>query len=117
MRKMWPIVWRIEGDTAVKLPVRIIERNIDRVLVTSNVLKENDVVVVEGVQALREGGKVEVQNAEAMKQPPVPRELEPVAEPTIGDDGVPIRPDASVAPSTRDGKTAAAPRATGTRVE
>ena len=113
-----PIVWRIEGDTAVKLPVRIIERNIDRVLVTSNALKEGDVVVVEGVQALREGGKVEIQNAEALKQPPVPDELQPQANPAAtGEDTLPVPPEASVSPAVRDAKTAAVPPAAGTRVE
>lgn len=57
-----PIVWKIAGEDVAKVPVRIVERNIDRVLVTSQGLKEGDDVVVEGVQAVREGGKVAVQN-------------------------------------------------------
>ncbi|GGD27755.1 efflux RND transporter periplasmic adaptor subunit [Aureimonas glaciei] len=60
-----PIVWTIKADnTVAKTPVRIIERNIDRVLVASETLREGDLVVVEGVQALREGGKVEIQNSQ-----------------------------------------------------
>lgn len=58
-----PVVWKIEGDVATKRAVRIVERNIDRVLVTSETLKEGDTVAVEGVQALREGAKVQIQNA------------------------------------------------------
>jgi RND family efflux transporter MFP subunit len=60
-----PIVWTIKADNTVeKTAVRIVERNIDRVLVASDALREDDLVVVEGVQALREGGKVEIQNSQ-----------------------------------------------------
>lgn len=70
-----PIVWRITGQDVAKTPVRIVERSIDRVLVTSDRLKEGDDVVVEGIQAIREGGKVEVQN------PPPPAQAKPPAVP------------------------------------
>jgi RND family efflux transporter MFP subunit len=108
-----PIVWRIAGDTADKVPVRIIERNIDRVLVTSTELKEGDIVVVEGVQALREAGKVEIQNADALK---------PAAVPTA--DGAPAAVPASGTGATGDkqapitlGAKAPTDGTAGTRVE
>ncbi|UIJ72910.1 efflux RND transporter periplasmic adaptor subunit [Aurantimonas sp. HBX-1] len=56
-----PIVWKIADDKAVKAPVRIIERNIDRILVASDTLQAGDLVVVEGLQTVREGGPVEIQ--------------------------------------------------------
>lgn len=111
-----PIVWRIEGDVAVKLPVRIVERNIDRVLVSSTELRENDTVVVEGVQALREGGKVEIQNADMLEQPPVAGDPETPPPPAAGGEA-PAATEAP-APANRNGaKTAAVPPAAGTRVE
>ncbi|MBB4002469.1 efflux RND transporter periplasmic adaptor subunit [Aurantimonas endophytica] len=56
-----PIVWKIVDEKAAKAPVRIVERNIDRILVASDTLKEGDLVVVEGLQTVREGGPVEIQ--------------------------------------------------------
>lgn len=57
-----PFVWVVGEDEAVrKAPIRIVERNVDRVLVASDDLAENAVVVTEGVQQLREGLKVRVQ--------------------------------------------------------
>ncbi|KQT66104.1 MULTISPECIES: efflux RND transporter periplasmic adaptor subunit [unclassified Aureimonas] len=57
-----PIVWKIQGTDVAKTPVRIVERTIDKVLVSSDVLKAGDEVVIEGLQSVREGGKIEVQN-------------------------------------------------------
>lgn len=74
-----PIVWKIDGDDVSKKPVRIVERNIDRVLVTSDGLKEGDRIVVEGIQAIREGGKVEVQNPPAETPLPTRPDAEPQA--------------------------------------
>lgn len=51
-------VWRVEGTTVGKAPIRIVERNIDRVLVASDVLEANDLVVVEGAQQVRDGIEV-----------------------------------------------------------
>jgi RND family efflux transporter MFP subunit len=56
-----PIVWKIVDDKAVKAPIRIVERNIDRVLVASDDLRQGDLVVVEGLQTVRDGGPVEIQ--------------------------------------------------------
>nr|WP_299502984.1 efflux RND transporter periplasmic adaptor subunit [uncultured Rhizobium sp.] len=52
-------VWQIKDDKSVKTRVRIIQRNSDQVLVDSG-LKEGDVVAIEGLQRVREGGGVQV---------------------------------------------------------
>ncbi len=73
-------VWAVEADKAVKKPVRIIERNVDRILVASDTLKANDRVVREGLQQLREGLAVRVRepveapvpNDATQTPPPVP---------------------------------------------
>ena len=57
-----PIVWKIVDGKSQRAPVRIVERTIDRVLVASNDLQEGDRIVVEGLQAVRDGGPVQVQN-------------------------------------------------------
>ena len=64
-----PMVWKVVGDAVVKAPVSIIERNIDRVLVSSQDLKVADQVVVEGLQSMRPGIKVRTGNGE--RQSPV----------------------------------------------
>lgn len=57
-----PIVWKIAGTDVAKTSVRIVERTIDKVLVASDDLKAGDEIVIEGLQSVREGGKIEVQN-------------------------------------------------------
>ncbi|WP_159948278.1 efflux RND transporter periplasmic adaptor subunit [Rhizobium sp. 18065] len=52
-------VWQVKDDKSVKTRVRIIQRNSDQVLVDS-ALKEGDVVAVEGLQRVREGGGVQI---------------------------------------------------------
>lgn len=47
-------VWAVRGGVAQRLPVRIIQRNSDSILVAGD-LKEGDEVVIEGVHAVREG--------------------------------------------------------------
>jgi RND family efflux transporter MFP subunit len=75
-----PIVWTIkDGNKVEKTAVRIVERNIDRVLVASETLREGDLVVVEGVQALREGGTVEIQNSAEPGITPPAGEEKPLA--------------------------------------
>ncbi|MBP0615687.1 efflux RND transporter periplasmic adaptor subunit [Jiella mangrovi] len=64
-----PIVWKIVDGKAVKAPVKIIERNIDRVLLASDDLKAGDRVVVEGLQSMRPG--VDVRTAEDAPRSPV----------------------------------------------
>lgn len=55
-------VWQIVDNKSVKTRVRIIQRNSDQVLIDA-ALKEGDVVAIEGLQRVREGGAVEVANA------------------------------------------------------
>ncbi len=50
-------VWRVVGDTAERVPVHIVERNSDSILVDAE-LKEGDAIITEGVQRVRDGGKV-----------------------------------------------------------
>ena len=52
-------VWQIVDNKSVKTRVRIIQRNSDQILVEA-ALKEGDIVAVEGLQRVREGGTVEV---------------------------------------------------------
>jgi RND family efflux transporter MFP subunit len=55
-------VWQIVDNKSVKTRVTIIQRNSDQILVEAP-LKEGDVVAVEGLQRVREGGAVEVAGA------------------------------------------------------
>lgn len=63
-------VWQIVDNKSVKTRVRIIQRNSDQVLIEA-ALKEGDVVAIEGLQRVREGGAVEVANADQAKAPEV----------------------------------------------
>ncbi|MFD2236329.1 efflux RND transporter periplasmic adaptor subunit [Aureimonas populi] len=55
-------VWALRGETAHKAPIRIVERNVERILVASDAIGAGDAVIVEGVQSLREGISVRVRN-------------------------------------------------------
>lgn len=57
-------VWRIDGEKSERVPVKIIQRNPDKVLVQAE-LAEGDRVVTEGVQRLRDGGTVRVAGEKA----------------------------------------------------
>ncbi|MFP5078208.1 efflux RND transporter periplasmic adaptor subunit [Rhizobium sp. YIM 134829] len=57
-------VWRINGETSERVPVKIVQRNSDKVLVDAPLAK-GDLVVTEGVQRLRNGGKVQMANRAA----------------------------------------------------
>ncbi|MFN7010146.1 MAG: efflux RND transporter periplasmic adaptor subunit [Allorhizobium sp.] len=70
-------VWRIVEGKAEKVPVRIVQRNPDAVLVEAD-LAEGDPVVTEGVQRVRVGRAVQVSGDEAGRQPPANGE-KPVA--------------------------------------
>ncbi|HEY9055811.1 MAG TPA: efflux RND transporter periplasmic adaptor subunit [Aurantimonas sp.] len=59
-----PIVWKIIDGKAQKAPIRIVERNVDRVLVISDAIEAGDLVVVEGLQSVRAGGAVEIQGSD-----------------------------------------------------
>ncbi|QEE44212.1 efflux RND transporter periplasmic adaptor subunit [Rhizobium sp. WL3] len=52
-------VWQIVDNKSVKTRVRIVQRNSDQILVEA-ALEEGDVVAVEGLQRVREGGTVEI---------------------------------------------------------
>lgn len=52
-------VWRVNGDKSERVPVRIVQRNPDRVLVDAEIA-EGDLVVTEGLQRLRDGGTVAI---------------------------------------------------------
>lgn len=52
-------VWQISDNKSVKTRVTIVQRNSDQILVEA-ALKEGDVVAVEGLQRVREGGAVEI---------------------------------------------------------
>lgn len=52
-------VWQIIDDKSLKTRVRIVQRNSDQVLVEAP-LKEGDIVAVEGLQRVREGGSVAI---------------------------------------------------------
>ena len=66
-------VWRIAGDKAQKVPVKIIQRNPDRVLVDAK-LDDNEVVATEGLQRLRDGADVKVLGAEGRPRQPAAAE-------------------------------------------
>ena len=50
-------IWRVKGDKVERVPIHIVQRNPDKVLVKAE-LAEGDQVVTEGVQTLRPGGTV-----------------------------------------------------------
>lgn len=50
-------VWRVKDGKAERVPIRIVQRNPDKVLVSAE-LSEGDAVVTQGLQTLRDGGSV-----------------------------------------------------------
>ncbi|MFN4129003.1 MAG: efflux RND transporter periplasmic adaptor subunit [Paracoccaceae bacterium] len=52
-------VWVVRGAKATRLPIRILQRNADAVLIEAD-LQPGDLVVTEGVQALRPGAEVSI---------------------------------------------------------
>ncbi|MEK1933785.1 MAG: efflux RND transporter periplasmic adaptor subunit [Pararhizobium sp.] len=60
-------VWRIDQEKSQKVPVKIVQRNSDKVLVEAELAK-GDAVVMEGVQRLRDGGTVRVASDEKLRQ-------------------------------------------------
>lgn len=52
-------VWQLSGDTVAKVPVRIIQRNSETVLVSGDI-KEGDLIVTEGLDGLTPGATVKV---------------------------------------------------------
>jgi RND family efflux transporter MFP subunit len=60
-------VWRIEDNKAQRVPVKIVQRNSDKVLVDAELAKEQ-AVVMEGVQRLRDGGEVRIAGEQRQPQ-------------------------------------------------
>ena len=101
-----PFVWTVAGGEARKARIEIIERNVDRVLVASQSLRAGQPVVTEGVQQLREGAPVRVEDPEAL--PDVPHA--PEATPTVDRDGSVERNRAGLSPASRLADSRAAAR-------
>lgn len=59
-------IWRVKGEKVERVPVHIVQRNPDKVLIKAE-LAEGDAVVTEGVQTLRPGGAV--RTAEQERKP------------------------------------------------
>ena len=57
-------VWVVRDGKATRLPVQIVQREAERVLVEA-AFEPGDLVVIEGVQSVRPGAEVEVRGAEA----------------------------------------------------
>ncbi|MCB1339732.1 MAG: efflux RND transporter periplasmic adaptor subunit [Pseudooceanicola sp.] len=57
-------VWAVQEDKVRRVPVSILRRTADKVLVTGD-LAEDDLIVVEGVQNLRPGVQVKVERTQA----------------------------------------------------
>jgi RND family efflux transporter MFP subunit len=72
-----PFVWAVRDGKAAQVPVAIVQRNADSVLVTADGLTPDDVVVTEGVQTLRPGAEVAPAETEAA------RAATPAAEDTL----------------------------------
>ena len=107
-----PFVWKVVEGKAQKAPVRIVQRDVDRVLVISDALQPDDLVVVEGIQAMRPGAEIEIESTE----PPVePSEASrPLASSNGGGEGLDAGPrDAarSTSPLPVIGEAAAGERA------
>ncbi|WP_188052195.1 efflux RND transporter periplasmic adaptor subunit [Aureimonas fodinaquatilis] len=68
-----PYVWVVSDGAVRKASVNIIERSVNRVLVSSTELAAGDAVVTEGLQQLREGAPVRQQNPAAL--PALPDEV------------------------------------------
>ena len=60
-----PFVWAVRDGKVSQVAVAIVQRNSDEVLVTSEGLKKDDMVVTEGVQTLREGAEVNIVSQDA----------------------------------------------------
>lgn len=61
-------VWVVRDDIAVRTPVRVIQRNTDTVLVDADI-DDDDIVVIEGLHAVREGARVRIAQIEGRARP------------------------------------------------
>ncbi|PWW01657.1 RND family efflux transporter MFP subunit [Hoeflea marina] len=96
-------VWRVVDSKAERVPIVIVQRNADLVLVNGDIAN-GDVIVTEGVQNVRSGGLVEIQSE-------TPPPASPIATSAVGKTGSAY----VAAESPIEGQTgaAAAPLATG----
>ena len=60
-------VWRVEDGKSQRVPVKIVQRNSDKVLVDA-ALEKDQAVVMEGVQRLRDGGDVRIAGEEPKRE-------------------------------------------------
>ncbi|KQV38505.1 MULTISPECIES: efflux RND transporter periplasmic adaptor subunit [unclassified Rhizobium] len=60
-------VWRVEDSKSLRVPVKIVQRNSDKVLVDAALVKDQ-AVVMEGVQRLRDGGEVRIAGEEPKRE-------------------------------------------------
>ena len=60
-------VWRVEDGKSQRVPVKIVQRNSDKVLVDA-ALEKDQAVVMEGVQRLRDGGDVRIADEEPKRE-------------------------------------------------
>ncbi|WP_411032583.1 efflux RND transporter periplasmic adaptor subunit [Shinella sp. BYT-45] len=63
-------IWRVKGETVERVPIHIVQRNPDKVLVRAE-LAEGDQVVTEGLQTLRPGGAVRTVAQQEQQTPTV----------------------------------------------
>ena len=63
-------IWRVKGEKVERVPVHIIQRNPDKVLIKAE-LAEGDRIVTEGVQTLRPGGAVRTAEQDRKPEPAV----------------------------------------------
>ncbi|GLS34045.1 RND family efflux transporter, MFP subunit [Mesorhizobium albiziae] len=61
-------IWAVEDGKAKRVPVRIVQRNTEDVLVDAPITS-GDIVVTEGVQSVREGSDVRIAGSEAPQGP------------------------------------------------
>ncbi|HEY9037399.1 MAG TPA: efflux RND transporter periplasmic adaptor subunit [Roseovarius sp.] len=59
-----PFVWAVRDGKVAQVPVSIVQRESDAVLVTSDDLKAGEAVVTEGVQTLRDGAEINVMSGD-----------------------------------------------------
>jgi hypothetical protein len=56
-------IWTVENGKAKRVPVRIVQRNTNDVLIDAPIVT-GDIVVTEGVQSVREGSELRVAGSE-----------------------------------------------------
>lgn len=71
-------IWTVRNSRAVRVPVRIVQRQQGRVLIEAD-LEAGEPVVVEGIQRMRDGLEVSVSN-DSLTGAPMPSRSEPVAD-------------------------------------